>query len=114
MAGDGSKASSPPAVPVPVAVAPVSPQIVGSAFFTRRPRIGEALVREGILSPDQLQKALADQKATGRMLGELLVEQNVGYALSKADRAYVLRSGRIILEESGHEMRRREHFWDLF
>ncbi|HEX5241870.1 MAG TPA: ATPase, T2SS/T4P/T4SS family [Tepidisphaeraceae bacterium] len=41
----------------------------------KRTRIGEALVSEGILSQDQLSKALADQKATGRMLGELLVEQ---------------------------------------
>jgi type II secretory ATPase GspE/PulE/Tfp pilus assembly ATPase PilB-like protein len=44
---------------------------------SKRTRIGEALVREGILSADQLTKALAEQKATGRMLGELLVEQNV-------------------------------------
>lgn len=43
----------------------------------KRTRIGEALVSEGILSQDQLSKALADQKATGRMLGELLVEQGV-------------------------------------
>ena len=41
----------------------------------KRTRIGEAVFSEGILSPDQLSKALADQKATGRMLGELLVEQ---------------------------------------
>lgn len=41
----------------------------------KRTRIGEALVSEGILSQEQLSKALADQKATGRMLGELLVEQ---------------------------------------
>ncbi len=43
----------------------------------KRTRIGEALVSEGILSQDQLSKALADQKATGRMLGELLVEQGM-------------------------------------
>ncbi len=40
-------------------------------------RIGEALLQEGILSPEQLNKALAEQKATGRMLGELLIEQGV-------------------------------------
>ena len=38
-------------------------------------RIGDALVREGVLSTEQLGRALAQQKATGRMLGELLVEQ---------------------------------------
>jgi type IV pilus assembly protein PilB len=40
-------------------------------------RIGETLVQEGILSPEQLSRALIEQKATGRMLGEMLVEQNV-------------------------------------
>jgi branched-chain amino acid transport system ATP-binding protein len=46
--------------------------------------------------------------------GIVLLEQNVGYALREADRVYVMRSGRIILEESAEEMRRREHWWDLF
>ena len=40
-------------------------------------RIGDALVREGVLSTEQLSRALAQQKATGRMLGELLVEQGI-------------------------------------
>jgi type IV pilus assembly protein PilB len=40
-------------------------------------RIGDALVQEGMLSTEQLSRALAEQKATGRMLGEMLVEQGV-------------------------------------
>jgi branched-chain amino acid transport system ATP-binding protein len=44
----------------------------------------------------------------------ILLEQNVGYALREADRVYVMRSGRVILEESAEEMRQREHWWDLF
>jgi type IV pilus assembly protein PilB len=40
-------------------------------------RIGDALVQEGILSTEQLGRALAEQKASGRMLGELLIEQNL-------------------------------------
>jgi len=47
------------------------------SFSPKRARIGEALVREGVLSPEQLNKALAEQKATGRLLGELLVEQGI-------------------------------------
>jgi len=43
----------------------------------KRIRIGEVLVEEGILSADQLTRALAEQKATGRILGEMLVEQNL-------------------------------------
>jgi type IV pilus assembly protein PilB len=47
---------------------PVKPQKI---------RIGDALVKEGVLSTEQLSRALAQQEATGRMLGELLVEQGV-------------------------------------
>jgi len=43
-------------------------------------RIGEALIEDDVLSPEQLQHALVAQKASGRMLGELLVEQ--GYVSS--------------------------------
>src|SRR5213078_2535925 len=43
----------------------------------KRIRIGEVLVEEGMLSQEQLNRALAEQKATGRMLGEMLVEQGV-------------------------------------
>src|SRR3954447_26186030 len=44
---------------------------------TRRVRIGEALIREGYLTQEQLARALAQQKSSGRMLGEMLVEQGV-------------------------------------
>jgi branched-chain amino acid transport system ATP-binding protein len=58
---------------------------------------------------DRIRK-LADDEG----LSVLLLEQNVGQALRIADRAYVMRSGRVILEESAAEMRTRENFWDLF
>ncbi len=40
-------------------------------------RLGEVLLAEGILSEEQLSRALAEQKSSGRMLGELLVAENV-------------------------------------
>ena len=52
--------------------------------------------------------------ATSSGLGILLLEQNVKQALQIADRAYVMRSGRVILEESAAQMRLRPDFWDLF
>lgn len=55
-------------------------------------------------------RRLADED--GR--GVLLIEQNVGHALREADRVYVMRSGRVILEERADDMRRRDHYWDLF
>ena len=47
-------------------------------------------------------------------LGILLLEQNVGQALRIADRVAVMRSGRVILEESAAEMRARTSYWELF
>jgi branched-chain amino acid transport system ATP-binding protein len=55
-------------------------------------------------------RRMADEE--GRSV--VLVEQNVGYALREAERVYVMRSGRTILEATAEEMRQREHWWDLF
>jgi branched-chain amino acid transport system ATP-binding protein len=44
----------------------------------------------------------------------VLLEQNVRQTLQIADRAYVMRSGRIILEESAEQMLQRGQWWDLF
>jgi branched-chain amino acid transport system ATP-binding protein len=43
----------------------------------------------------------------------LLVEQNVRHALRIASRVYVMRTGRLILEESGLAMAARGEWWDL-
>ena len=43
----------------------------------QRVRIGEALLDDGAITQEQLVRALSDQKTSGRMLGELLVEKNV-------------------------------------
>jgi ABC-type lipopolysaccharide export system ATPase subunit len=34
--------------------------------------------------------------------------------LPVVDRAYFVRSGRVILEESAEELRQRESYWELF
>lgn len=47
-------------------------------------------------------------------LGVLLLEQNVVQALKIVDRAYVMRSGRVILEETVEQMKARDSYWDLF
>jgi branched-chain amino acid transport system ATP-binding protein len=47
-------------------------------------------------------------------LSVLIVEQNIPQLLRIIDRVYVLRSGRVILEESADKMRAREQYWDLF
>lgn len=40
-------------------------------------RIGEALVEQGALSEEQIDRALHQQKVSGRMLGEVLVDDGV-------------------------------------
>ncbi len=55
-------------------------------------------------------RSLAQQEG----LSVLLLEQNVGQALRVTDRAYVMRSGRVILEETAEQMRARPTYWDLF
>jgi type IV pilus assembly protein PilB len=47
------------------------------AHANRAPRVGEVLLRAGVLSEDQLKRALAQQKASGQMLGEMLVDQGI-------------------------------------
>jgi branched-chain amino acid transport system ATP-binding protein len=55
-------------------------------------------------------RKLADDEG----LSVLILEQNIGQALRIADRFYVMRSGRIILEETNEQMRARKEYWDLF
>src|SRR4051795_7847583 len=64
-----------PQIPPTSGTAASSPNATNAT--TKRVRIGEVLVEEGILTEQQLQRALAEQKATGRLLGEMLVEQGV-------------------------------------
>ena len=55
-------------------------------------------------------RELADREG----LGVLLLEQNVKQALQIADRAYVMRAGKVILEDTAERMRLRPDYWDLF
>lgn len=49
-----------------------------------------------------------------RGLSVLIVEQNIPQLLRIVDRVYVIRSGRVILEEGVEAMRARDQYWDLF
>lgn len=68
------------------------------------------------LAPAVVQRImdLIKELATKDGLSVLLVEQNVAQALRIADRVYVMRAGRVILEETAERMRQRDHLWDLF
>jgi branched-chain amino acid transport system ATP-binding protein len=68
------------------------------------------------LAPSVVQQIFASVKelANTQGLSVLLLEQNVVQALRITDRAYVMRSGRVILEETVEQMRARDSYWDLF
>jgi branched-chain amino acid transport system ATP-binding protein len=68
------------------------------------------------LSPnlvEQMMKVIR-QLASEQGLSVLMVEQNVAQTLGVVDRAYFVRSGRVILEERAENLREREGYWDLF
>jgi type IV pilus assembly protein PilB len=48
-----------------------------SSAGPKKPRLGDALLEQGAVSSEQLSRALAQQKSTGAMLGEILVEQGI-------------------------------------
>jgi len=68
------------------------------------------------LAPSVVQQIfdVVRQLADSEGLSVLLLEQNVGQALRIVDRVYVMRSGRVLLEETVEQMRARPSYWDLF
>ena len=77
------------------------------ALFLDEPSLG--------LSP-VLAQQLGDTFQTIQRQGTaiLLVEQNVKLAMRVAHRVYVMKTGCIILEDSGEKLRQRGEWWDLF
>src|SRR4051794_8908994 len=69
-------AEAPPATKPAGAAAPITASAV-AAGASKKLRIGELLINEGVLSEQQLKKALIEQQTAGRPLGEMLVEQGV-------------------------------------
>ncbi len=67
----------PPPTPAQPSPAPPAEAHGSTPVRPARKRVGDALVEQGAISREQLDKALTDQKKSSRMLGELLVEQGV-------------------------------------
>jgi len=65
----------PPAVEV-VAAPPAPPAPAPATFFAfGTPRLGDMLVQKGLISAEQLQDALLESHASGKRLGEVLLER---------------------------------------
>lgn len=68
------------------------------------------------LSPSLVQDMLGTVRelASQHGMSVLLVEQNVSQTVKIVDRAYFMRAGSILLEETATTLRNRKDFWDLF
>jgi branched-chain amino acid transport system ATP-binding protein len=88
---------------------------VGMALMTR-PRL--LLMDEPSLglAPLLVENLMETVRTINKSFGTaiLLVEQNVKQALLVAKRAYVMKVGQIILEETTDSLLQREHLWEFF
>jgi branched-chain amino acid transport system ATP-binding protein len=68
------------------------------------------------LSPVVFQKVAGIIRDINREMGTavLLVEQNVKVAFKLSKRVFVMKAGRMILEESGEKLLQRGQWWELF
>jgi branched-chain amino acid transport system ATP-binding protein len=54
------------------------------------------------------------EKMARRGIGVLLVDQNIKQTLKLSHRVYVMKSGQIVLEDTGERLLQRGHWWDLY
>lgn len=82
----------------------------------RRPRLLMLDEPSSGLSPVIFQKVAGIVQNINREMGTavLLVEQNVKVAFKLSKRVFVMKAGRIILEESGEKLLQRGQWWELF
>ena len=73
MSSEQKDVTAQPETATPAAPPAPRPQGAGAG----RMRVGDALIAQGAISQEQLDKALAQQRQSKRMLGEMLVEQGV-------------------------------------
>lgn len=67
------------------------------------------------LSPRAVEEVSAIvERLAQRGMGVLLVDQNIKRTLQLSRRVYVMKSGRIVLEETGEALLRRGQWWDLY
>ena len=52
------------------------------ALRRERMRLGDLLIRQNVLTEDQLKKALALQKGSGKKIGEILIDNNLSQRIS--------------------------------
>jgi Type II secretion system (T2SS), protein E, N-terminal domain len=57
----------------------LSNALLSDPFAATRPRLGDLLVAKGLITTDQLGQALVEARATGLLLGQVLIKQRLVY-----------------------------------
>lgn len=70
VAPEPAPAPEPPPAPEPAPAPRAAP-----AFFLERPRVGDLLLRKGLITSDQLEQALAESAAEGVLLGRVMIRR---------------------------------------
>ncbi len=52
-------------------------RVAGDAFTAERPRLGDLLVRKGLIKQNELIDALVESRSTGELLGRVLIRRRV-------------------------------------
>lgn len=59
----------------PAVEAPAPAPAAAPTFFLERPRLGDLLQKKGLITQDQLEAALAESRATGDLLGRVMIRR---------------------------------------
>ncbi len=73
----GAPAGTPAGGPPPGQAAPALKPTTSTSVLSKKLRLGDALIQEGLINEEQLQQALALQKKSGKRLGAVLVEMHL-------------------------------------
>lgn len=73
----GAPAATPAGGSPPASAATPSKPAASTSVISKKLRLGDALIQEGLINEEQLQQALALQKKSGKRLGAVLVEMHL-------------------------------------
>ncbi|HAE39652.1 MAG TPA: type IV-A pilus assembly ATPase PilB [Candidatus Riflebacteria bacterium] len=76
-AAPGAPAGTPAGGPPPGQAAPIPKSAAATSILSKKLRLGDALIQEGLINEEQLQQALSLQKKSGKRLGAVLVEMHL-------------------------------------
>jgi type IV pilus assembly protein PilB len=76
-AAPGAPAGTPAGGPPPGQAAPMPKSAAATSILSKKLRLGDALIQEGLINEEQLQQALSLQKKSGKRLGAVLVEMHL-------------------------------------